>query len=148
MKNAILIAILVLLPPILNADTYKWVNDEGVVTYSETPPPGRPAERIKLHGSKSPGSGQSSQTRLNQLRQKLADSKEDRDLAKQKRQAEKEELDLKRQNCNAARSNLRSLESLGSRLYQINGEYRRLTEQERQDLMQQEREHIKANCKK
>lgn len=147
MKYAILTALLLSFSTMLCAETYKWVNENGVVTYSQTPPPDKQAERVKLRDT-GPSSGQSSKSRLDKLRQKMADSAEDRELEKQKRQTEKEERSLKRENCDAARSNLRNLQGLGQRLYHMGNEYRRLTEEERQSLMQKEREHIKANCEK
>ncbi len=145
MNKCLLACLLILIAGPLTAETYKWVNEDGVVTYSQTPPPGQSAERIKLREA-APGSGSSSQDRLNRLRQQLADSAEDRELNKQKKQEEEAADKIKQQNCEAARSNLRKLDSLGNRLYQTGGEYRRLSEEERQDLMQQEREHIKNNC--
>jgi hypothetical protein len=128
------------------AETYRWVNDEGVVTYSQTPPPDHQAERVELRGTAAPSDSQKSQTRLDQLRQRLADREEDRQLAKKQRQETKEAQQHKHQNCEAARSNLRNLQGLGNRLYKSEGEYRRLTEEERQNRMQQARENIKANC--
>lgn len=144
MKPFLLMSLL-LFAASLQAETYRWVDDQGVVTYSQTPPPGQAAERVRTYAA-SPSSGKSSQTRLNELRQRLADSAEDRELEQAQRQETEEEVARKRQNCEAARSNLRKLEGLGNRLYEQDGEYRRLTEEERQGLMQKEREHIEANC--
>ena len=147
MKYTIIIVILAALPTILYADTYKWINEDGVTTYSQTPPKGVKAERVKVYGAKSSDSEQSSKSRVNQLRQKLADSAEDLELEKQRQQKDTEDHALKQKNCEAARQNLHSLEILGSRRYEIDGEYRRLSDEERQKLMQKEREHVKANCK-
>jgi hypothetical protein len=145
-KNALLACLLTLATQPLMAETYKWVNDEGVVTYSQSPPPDRQVEQVELRGTTAPSDSQESQNRLDQLRQRLADSAEDRDLAKKQQQETKEEQQRKRQNCEAARSNLRSLEGLGNRLYQTEGKYQRLSEEQRQNLMQQARENISANC--
>jgi hypothetical protein len=145
-KNTLLACLLLLASQPLIAETYKWVNEEGVVTYSQTPPPDqKSSERVKLRGSKS-SNPQSGQSRLNQLRQSLADSAEDREMEKEKLKETEEERALKRHNCDAAHSNLRKLEGLGNRRYKMDGEYRRLSEEERQSLMQQERDHIKSNC--
>jgi hypothetical protein len=146
-KNLLLACLLILGPQPLLAETYKWINEEGVVTYSQTPPPSGEAERVKLLKS-GPSDNQSSQTRLNNLRQRLADSAEDRELEQQEQEKADKEQKVKQQNCESARGNLRKLEGLGNRLYKMGGEYRRLSEEERQRLMQQEREHIKANCGK
>lgn len=145
MNKNLLACLLILVTNPLAAETYKWVNEDGVVTFSQSPPPGQTAERIKLRDT-GPSKGPSSQDRLNQLRQRLADSAEDRDMKKQKKTEEEEAKKLNRQNCQAARSNLSKLDSLGNRLYQQGGEFRRLSEEERQRLMSQERENIKKNC--
>ena len=147
MNKALLVCILILGAQPLAAETYKWVNEDGVVTYSQTPPPNQEAERIKLR-SPTQDDAQSSQTRLDNLRQQLADSAEDRALKKQEQQKTDETQKLKRQNCEAAQSNLRKLEAMGTRIVNTDGEYRRLPEEERQKLMEQEKAHIKANCGK
>jgi hypothetical protein len=144
-KYTLLACLFFIFPTLLNAETYKWVNEDGVVTFSQSPPPSAEAEKVKLRNTKS-SSESSSQTRLKNLRQQLEDSAEDRELKKQEQQREKEQLALKKKNCKAAQSNLRKLEGLGNRLYKRDGEYKRLNEEERQSLMQKEREHIKANC--
>jgi hypothetical protein len=131
-------------PLVLTAETYKWVDENGVVTFSQSPPPSVEAEKIKLRKTTSEGS--SSKARLNSLRQNLADSAEDRELQKKAKQEEKEQSALKKRNCEAAQSNLRKLKDLGNRLFHQGGEYKRLTEEERQSLMQKERGHIKKNC--
>ncbi len=146
MKIALLTSLLVLVSQPLTAETYKWVNDQGVVTYSQTPPPGEQAERVKLRGTAAPSDAKASQSKLDAMRQRLADSAEDRELEKQQQQEAKDEIERKRHNCEAARSNLRNLEGLGKRLYQMDGQYRRLSEEERQQLMQKEQDHIKENC--
>jgi chromosome segregation ATPase len=128
------------------AETYKWVDEQGVVTFSQNPPPDGQAEKVDLRTATPPSDSQKSQKQVDQLRQRLADSEEDRELAKQEQEKTEEEAKIKRKNCQAARSNLQKLEGLGNRLYKTEGEYRRLGDEERQSLMQKERENIKANC--
>jgi hypothetical protein len=140
-----LLSILIAFPCALPAQPYKWVDDKGVVTYSQTPPPGVETQRMKTPTGGTSG-GPSSQDKLDQLRQRLADSHEDRQLEKQKRLEEKEEKERKKKNCQAARSNLSKLQGLGKRRFEVDGEYRRLSVEERERLMQKEKEHIKNNC--
>jgi len=144
-KPITLVCLSLLFPALVSAETYKWVNEQGVVTYSQSPPPGVDAERVNVHTG-NPSPGQSSKERLNQLRQKTADSAEDRELKREEQKVAKEQLAIKQKNCQAARSNLQKLEGLGNRLYNTGGEYKRLSEEERQSLMAQAREQIKANC--
>ena len=61
-------------------------------------------------------------------------------------QAIAELQEMKQKNCEIARSNMRKLEGLGQRLYKKDGEYKRLSEEERQNLIKQAQEQIKANC--
>ena len=145
-KHAIFITLLFALPTLLPAETtYKWVNDQGVVTYSQTPPPGVNAERIDIR-SGAKAQGPSSTEKLNQLRQRQADQDEDREMAKQKQEEKASLQEMKQKNCEIARSNMRKLEGLGQRLYKKDGEYKRLSEEERQNLIKQAQEQIKANC--
>ncbi|MCU7828052.1 MAG: DUF4124 domain-containing protein [Candidatus Thiodiazotropha sp. (ex Myrtea sp. 'scaly one' KF741663)] len=145
MKFATLICLLILFPGQLFAGAYKWVNEDGVVTFSQTPPSDMQAERVKVR-SNNASTGESSSIKLDKMRQKAADNAEDRELKKQEKAEAKEQLARKKKNCQAARSNLQKLQGLGNRLYMKDGQYQRLSEESRQSLMQQEREHIKANC--
>jgi len=144
-KRSLLIALLVAFSSLAGADTYKWINEQGVVTYSKTPPRGIDAERIKLR-STGVSDEQGSRARLDSLRQSLADSAEDREMKKQEQEKMQKQAAAKAQNCEAARSNLQTLEGLGTRLYQADGEYKRLSEEKRLSLMAEAREQIKANC--
>ena len=145
-KHVIFITLLLALPTLLPAETtYKWVNEDGVVTYSQTPPPDVNAERIEIRGG-AKASGPSSTEKLNQMRQHLADQDEDREMAKQKQEEKASLQEMKQKNCEIARSNMRKLEGLGQRLYKKDGEYKRLSEEERQSLIKQAQEQIKANC--
>ena len=42
------LAALVLLPSVLVADMYKWVDENGKVHYSDSPPPGKKAKKLDL----------------------------------------------------------------------------------------------------
>lgn len=145
MKFATLICLLILFPGQLFAGAYKWVNEDGVVTFSQTPPPDMQAERVMVR-SNNASTGESSSIKLDKMRQKAADNAEDRELKKKEKQEAKEQLARKKKSCQSARSNLQKLQGLGNRLYMKDGQYQRLNEESRQSLMQQERDHIKANC--
>jgi len=140
-KPIVFVCLWLLFPALTCAETYRWVNEQGVVTYSQSPPPGIQAERINVHtGNSAPD--QSAQERLDRLRQKMADSAEDRELKRKEQKTAKEQRAIRQQNCQAARANLQRLEGLGHRLYNS----KRLTEEERQSLMAEAREQIKTNC--
>ncbi len=140
---AILLIILFAAP--VSAETYRWVNEDGVVTYSQTPPPNAPAEKVKTH-STAPSDSSASQQKLQEMRQKLADMEEDRALKKAEQQQNAKDKAQRENNCQAARHNLETLTALGNRLYKVGDDYLRLTEEERQSRMQEARDQIKEYC--
>ncbi len=138
--------ILALLATAASAETYRWVNEDGVVTYSQTPPPDGPVEKIKTQDTAPSDSGKSQQ-KLQQLRQKLADMDEDRALKKAEAKKHAEDKALRENNCKAARHNLEQLTTLGHGLYKVGDDYLRLTEEDRQSRMDEARKQIKEFCK-
>jgi len=48
----------------VEADIYKWVDDKGVINYSESPPPGRKSERVETAPSPSKEAIEEAQERL------------------------------------------------------------------------------------
>ena len=128
--------------------TYKWVDQDGVVSYSQTPPPSSQAERVDIK----PATGATptdSNNELKRLRQRLEDNREDRELAQQAQSKARQAADIKQQNCTAARSNLDKLLNSGNRMMKTtDGGYLRLNESERQSRIQAAREQIEVNCKK
>ena len=146
-KQTLLFALLLLFINLVSAETYRWVNEEGVVTYSQTPPPNANAETVNIKTTPASSAGDS-KTRLEALRQKMADSAEDRALKKAQKQEQAEIKAENKQNCSTARKNLEQLTALGNRLYKTEDGYVRLTEENRQQKMQQAREQIEEFCKR
>lgn len=126
--------------------TYRWVDEQGTVSYTQTPPPSGEVEIIKASPT-SKGTSTDATEQLNKLRQQLEDRREDRQQAeKTQKQAEKKSV-KQEQNCVNARSNLGRLESQGNRLLRTSdGQFIRLTEAEREARMQTARDNIEANC--
>jgi Skp family chaperone for outer membrane proteins len=128
------------------AQTYKWIDENGVVSYSQIPPPGHDAETLDA-APQTYGDSKQANTELKALQQKLEDIREDRKLAKETEAKKREKEQTKQQNCTAARNNLRNLEALGRRLLKTSdGEYVRLTEDERQKRIKETEEQIRINC--
>ncbi|MBL3526891.1 MAG: DUF4124 domain-containing protein [gamma proteobacterium endosymbiont of Lamellibrachia anaximandri] len=133
------------------AQTYRWVGEDGITVYSQTPPPSGSAEVIKQRPApeSTPADTEAANKRLNKMRQDLEDRREDRKLAKQAQDEKQQAAATHLQNCEVGRSNLRNLTALGNRkLRTQDGEYLRLTEEERQTRMEQARKDIEDNCKK
>ncbi len=129
------------------AEAYKWVDENGVVSYSQTPPPSGTADTVIPLPPAPQQDPNEAEKRLDSLRQQLEDRDEDRQLAKESDQKKAAEQARRKQNCQAARSNLRELDGLGNRLlHTSDGQYLRLTEEERQTRMQTARDNIESNC--
>lgn len=128
------------------AQTYKWIDENGVVSYSQTPPPEQNSLPINV-GSQPRRDSEQANSQLKALQQKLEDLREDRQLAKEQEAKTVQKEQIKQKNCAAARANLRKLEGLGHRLLKTSdGNYVRLTEEERQQRIQKATEQIKTNC--
>ena len=138
-----LIPLLLLLahPLPATAAVYQWVDENGVTVYSQTPPLSGDARKIT---TQSVPENTVAKSKLHELRQKADDLREDRMLKKEDKAKEREEALRKKSNCEAARQNLTNLQGLGRRLY--GG--KRLTEEERQQKIEEAQKQIKENCSK
>jgi hypothetical protein len=126
--------------------TYKWVDQNGTVSYSQTPPPKGQAEIVNIKPTP-PASTSDGDEELKRLRQRLEDSREDRQLAKEAERQTQRAEEMKQQNCTAARSNLHKLLNSGNRMMKTtDGSYLRLSEHERQQRIQTAREQIETDC--
>jgi hypothetical protein len=125
---------------------YRWVDEHGVTVYSQSPPPEGEARQIRPPPPPAE-SPEAIQHNLTEQLQRLHDAREDREVADQARRQQQERQELKRRNCAAARANLTNLERLGGGLLQLpDGQYVRLTEEERQTRMTEARQQISENC--
>lgn len=127
----------------------KWVDSDGKIHYSDTPPAGAKVESVRNISGKgqeaapadySSKSYTQREAELNKARQEKKESSE-----KSAREAAQQQE--RKQNCAAARDNLRALES-GTRLvtYDENGEKRFLDDDDRAQRLNSAREAVKANC--
>lgn len=144
-KLALLLALMV--SAMAQAEIYRWVDENGVTIYSEVPPPDGEADRVKIAPAPST-TPEEAQRPLKAEMQTLEDYREDRQLASQKRQKEELDRQLHEENCRNAKDNLENLITASRRLVQMpDGSYVRLTEQERQQRMDEARKHIDEFCK-
>ncbi len=129
------------------AGMYKWVDEDGQTVYSQSPPAAGQSTRIKPPPPPAETPEEARQ-RLNLQLQKFEDKAEDKELAGQKAIKEEELAEVFKKNCAAAQNNLFFLESNPRKLVgQPDGSYVRLTEEERQQKMQEAREQVEKFCK-
>jgi len=128
----------------LFAATYKWVDENGTVVYSQNPPPvGVPYETIDT-GHRSPSSTpprKPSHSFLEQVEKEKRTQEAD-----QKAQGEyQKDLELRKKNCKAARHNLR-VYTVHKRIQQEDGSVIRLDDNERQRKIEEAKKAIKEFC--
>ncbi len=129
------------------AKTYRWVDENGVTVYSQSPPPSGTATEIEPPPPPAV-SPEEAWRRLNVQRQMLEDLREDRELEKRLAKEKKAEEERLKRNCEAARRNLAGyIARPHARQKGADGEYRYITEEERQERMRKAREQIKENCR-
>jgi len=131
----------------LAAKSYRWVDENGVTVYSQSPPPSGAATEIKAPPPPAI-SPEDAQRKLDAQKQKLADLREDREL-KQKEAGEKEaKIKKQKSNCAAAQQNLAGLIARPhARQRGADGQYRYVTEEARQKKIETAQKYIQKNCK-
>lgn len=115
---------------------YKWVDEKGVVHYSDTPPPGKGGQKLKTP-SQPPLDGASSPQRSRSWQEQLEESNERRHQAEKAEQQRQKAAKEVAQKCLRARNALASLKrerplyrstKEGERAYIDDAERQRLTE--------------------
>ena len=93
----------------IQGDLYKWVDEQGNVTYSQQKPPDQKAETIELKGIQSPDpdAGQ----KLDSLRDRADTARKDREVAASESAATKDRDERLKKNCEIARQNVRILKT-------------------------------------
>ncbi len=143
-RPALLVVLLLLAAP-LQAITYKWVDENGTVVYSQSrPPAGVPYETIDTGRPRPPASTPRPKTRSSFLEQV-----EKEKAAKKKEGIIQSEMEkgaaVRRKNCEAARKNLQTY-TAHKRILQKDGSVVRLDDNERQKKIEEAKEAIKEFC--
>ena len=132
------------------AGMYRWIDDQGNVVYSQQPPPdNRDAREIAPPPPPAEKADKASQS-IQELQKKLdAAAMERRKAAEEKKKAKAEQKQRK-ERCLAARQDLKALnERPPNTLYNMpDGQWKRLTPEERAERIKMLNEAIETNCKK
>lgn len=125
------------------AGTYKWVDEDGNVVYSQHPPPQGKYEAIKVKPSQrhNPAAGQSADRSKKFLDDATSNRK---NQAKLKAENEKN-LALRKKNCDTAKQQLQFY-TVYRRKKNDQGEYVRVTDAEREAGLTESRAAIKEFC--
>ncbi len=128
----------------VSAQAYKWKDDNGNVIYSQTPPPlGTPYELVDDASIAASGFGVA---RSSNLQEKAKDAEKARQQKQEQQKLIAESEQIKKENCAQARTNLNALTSRGQVTIKEGDLYRKLTEEERQERIQQANNSIKEFC--
>ncbi len=145
-RTASLLSLALLFSSAADARMYRWVDDDGMTVYSQSPPPSGEATEIKVNTSTAaPNAKAAAET---QPKQAAAAEPEKKESGPTKAEIE-ESNRIKAENCKAASSNLSLYENLGNKLVKTpDGLYKRLTEEERQQKIQENKDAMSEFCDK
>lgn len=140
-----LAAVSVCLPA--GAGMYRWVDEDGVTVYSQTPPPTAPALRMQKQPGPSPQEQEAARERLRTGLEQSMDAREERKRAEQEQAKLAEERAVQEQNCAAARKNFETMQNLGTRMVRMpDGNVVRLSEQQVEDQKGKAQRQIEKYC--
>ncbi|MEA3277803.1 MAG: DUF4124 domain-containing protein [Pseudomonadota bacterium] len=133
--------------PVL-AQMYRWVDENDVTVYSQTPPPSGAAVKLKPQAEPSPEETAAAREHLQRQIEQSADEREAREQKAQEKANQKEAAQKRAENCIAARRNLETLENLGRRMLRTaDGQYLRPTEDQVEMYKRKAQDQIDDHCK-
>lgn len=136
--------------PVMAAQYYKWIDENGVTHYSETPPPvtAKNTSEVKVQ-TKSPSGAAAATESLQKQREAVSKSLSEREKAATQEATSSTKVNKAEyaERCKQYKSNLEAMESHG-RVTETDskGEKRVLTDEEKNKRMDETRRQIKAFC--
>ena len=124
------------------SQVYKWVDEQGVTHFGSQPPQGQQATSVN---TATPQPKQPAQQPAPTF-DSVADPKQAEYDAKVKKDVAHTEAELKKF-CESMRSNLAQLSNNPRVEFEVDGEVRRMTEEERQKQINDAKKSIGENCK-
>ena len=145
-RPALLIILLLSAPLSLAGGIYKWIDENGQVQYTQTPPPNVPAERMK--GAPPPANDpEAARGDLQRQLDAFDEQRAQRDEAFAEQKQKEENARIRKQNCETARKNLAKLRRGGNNAYMTpEGEVVRLSDDERARRIEDAKQGVKDNC--
>ncbi|MCG8427948.1 MAG: DUF4124 domain-containing protein [Chromatiales bacterium] len=130
-----------------HAKMYRWVDENGTTVYSQSPPPdGKAATEIKARKYPKPAPAPE-KTEDDKEEDNSADAETDKEKKKELARRKAESDEIKAENCKAARNNLQIYKDIGTRVLKTpDGLYQRLTDEEREKRIKEEKKRVKEFC--
>lgn len=147
-RNSIIILSIMLLISLspAAAKTYRWVDENGVTIYSQTPPPSGKITIIKppLPPAAPP---EEIMKDLKRRQAALDEAKKKKEESGEKEADEAKNAEIKKQNCKISRKNLADIERYPRvRMKMDDGSYKQLTDEERQAEIDKYTKDIEEYC--
>lgn len=131
----------------VEAAVYKWADESGQTVYSQTPPPSGTALELKKPPEPDPAEAERSRETLRKELERSYDEAAERERVRNEGAEQQRDGKTRAKNCEAARSNLSTIENLGRRRVLVpDGEPVFLSEEERDAKMGEARANIKKYC--
>jgi len=127
------------------SQVYKWVDAQGVTHFSAQPPQGQQATSVNTSVAP-PKPAQPAEPKTTPTFESIADPEQAAIDEKVKQEVAAKEAELKKY-CENVRTNLAQLENNPRLRTEVDGEVRRLTEEERQQRIGDAKKAIAENCK-
>lgn len=149
MKSHVVIAILALFSLTAHAGLNKWVDAEGKVHYSDSPPPSAKTQSVTNFSGKGQAEAPVTYSTKSYAEREaeLKKSRQEKESAAAKKAQEAATTEAKKQNCASARENVRTLEESGRIVtYDANGERVYLDDAAREQRLNAARAAVGTHC--
>ncbi len=143
----VLMAILAVWAGPVISGAYKWVDEQGVTHFSQSPPKGGKAEELKLPAS---STADATEKAADMVRKKMEAYQKRREAKKKKRDMEAEEKSSQaqnRKNCDMARNNMDVIQRGRGRYRDKDGNISGMSDGEFQTKIEQARKQVEEFCK-
>ncbi len=150
MKIVLLLLVLTLTGSQAVAEIYKWIDHNGNIVYSQTPPPADASSLKTPEITSSPDNGGTASKTVEEIISSEKEARSRREARQQQKKDARQKAARQKQlqqSCRQLRKNFETLKSEG-RLYirESDGNDRFLNERERSQKMQEAEENIKKHC--
>lgn len=121
MRSKLAICLIVMVPILAQAEIYKWKDANGVIRYSDIPPPAN-VQVEAINGKRKLSPGQQAPAELSEGAASAVEKSKASDDAKRKEKLKEAEALVKKENCDKAKSNMEALQQPGAYKLNENGE--------------------------
>ncbi|WP_430010416.1 DUF4124 domain-containing protein [Methylophaga lonarensis] len=140
-----IVIVMIVMPSMLLADIYRWTDDDGIVSYSQTAPTDRPSETVETPPP--PPLDDNAVREIRQLIQSQRDSSESRQQQREQQQQALQQRQQRDENCQIARENRQLfLDNPNRRFMDSDGNFQRFSEEQRQQRLDELQQQIDTIC--